>query len=133
MGANGYVGLFTITGGQGEAERVGGVQVTEGFFATLQVQPAIGRSFLPEEDRPGAPRVALITDGFWRRRYGADPAIVGSSITVNATAATVIGVLPPAFRHLEINPERPADVFMLFRSTRPRPIAAVISSGASAA
>ncbi len=115
MGANGYVGLFTITGGHGEAERVGGVQVTEGFFATLQVQPAIGRSFLPEEDRPGAPRVALITDGFWRRRYGADPAIVGSSITVNALPATVVGVLPPAFRHLEINPERPADVFMLFR------------------
>lgn len=115
MGANGFVGLFTITGGHGEAERVGGVQVTEGFFAALQVQPAIGRSFLPEEDRPGAPRVALITDGLWRRRYGADPAIVGSSITVNALPATVVGVLPPAFRHLEINPERPADVFMLFR------------------
>jgi len=115
MGANGFVGLFTISGGHGEAERVGGVQVTEGFFATLQVQPAIGRSFLPEEDRPGAPRVALITDGFWRRRYGADPSIVGSSITVNAVPATVVGVLPPAFRHLEINPERPAEVFMLFR------------------
>ena len=115
MGANGFVGLFTITGGNGEAERVGGVQVTEGFFATLQVQPATGRSFLPEEDRPGAPRVALITDGFWRRRYGADPSIVGSSITVNALPATVVGVLPPAFRHLEINPERPADIFMLFR------------------
>jgi putative ABC transport system permease protein len=115
MGANGFVGLFTITGGHGEAERVGGVNVTEGYFATLQVQPAIGRSFLPEEDRPGAPRVALITDGFWRRRYGADPAIVGSNITVNALPAMVVGVLPPTFRHLEINPERPADIFMLFR------------------
>ena len=56
-----------------------------------------------------------ISDGFWRRRYGADPSIVGSSITLNAQPATVVGVLPPAFRHLEINPERPADIFMLFR------------------
>jgi putative ABC transport system permease protein len=118
MGANGFVGLFTITGGRGEAERVGGVQVTEGFFATLQVQPSLGRSFLPEEDRPGAPRVAMLSDGFWRRRYGADPAIVGSTITVNATPATVVGVLPPTFRHLEINPERPADLFMLYRFDR---------------
>ena len=49
------------------------VQVTEGFFPTLQVQPALGRTFLPEEDRPGGARVAMISDGFWRRRYGADP------------------------------------------------------------
>ena len=112
-GANGWVGLFTITGGRGEAERVGGVLVTEGFFPTLQVQPAIGRAFLPEEDRPGAARVAMLSDGFWRRRYGADPGIVGSSITVNAAPATVIGVLPPTYRHIEVNPERPADVFML--------------------
>ena len=60
MGANGWVGLGTITGGRGEAERVGAVQVTEGFFPTLQVQPAIGRGFAPEDDRAGAARVALI-------------------------------------------------------------------------
>ena len=114
MGANGWVGLATITGGRGEAERVGCVQVTEGFFATLQVQPALGRLFLAEEDRPGAPRVALLSDGFWRRRYGADPGDRRPAITFNAMPVTVIGVLPRTFRHLEINPERPADVFMLF-------------------
>ncbi len=115
MGANGFVGLSTITGGQGEPDRVGAVQVTEGFFPTLQVQPALGRTFLREEDAPGAPRVAIISDGFWRRRYGADPAIVGQSILVNAVPTTVVGVLPATYRHLEINPERRADIFTLFR------------------
>ena len=115
MGAHGWVGLGTITGGRGEAERIGAVQVTEGFFPTLQVEPAIGRGFAPEDDRAGAGRVALISDGFWRRRYAADPAIVGQSIIFNALPVTVIGVLPPHFRHLEINPERAADIFTPFR------------------
>jgi putative ABC transport system permease protein len=115
MGANGFVGLATITGGRGEAERAGWVQVTEGFFPTLRIQPALGRAITAEDDRPGAARVALISDGFWRRRYGADPSIVGQSITFNAVPVTVIGVLPPTYRHLEINPERAADLFTPFR------------------
>jgi putative ABC transport system permease protein len=118
IGANGWVGLMTIAGGAGEAERVGAVLVTEGFFPALGVQPSRGRVFLPEEDRPGAPLVAMISDGLWRRRFGADPAIVGSTITVNATLATIVGVLPATFRHVEINPERPADLFMLHRFNR---------------
>jgi putative ABC transport system permease protein len=118
IGANGWVGLMTIAGGTAEAERVGGVLVTEGFFPTLGVQPSRGRLFLPDEDRPGAPLVAMVSDGLWRRRFGADPNIVGSSITVNATPVTVIGVLPATFRHVEINPERPADLFMLHRFNR---------------
>jgi putative ABC transport system permease protein len=122
MGANGFVGLFTIggpstplgAGGGGEAERVGGVNVTAGFFPTLGVQPALGRMFRPEEDRPSAEGVVLLSDGFWRRRFGADPSIVGASISLNARPVTVIGVLPASYRHVEINPERPADVFTLF-------------------
>jgi putative ABC transport system permease protein len=114
IGANGFVGLFTIGGGQGEAERVGGVNVTAGFFPTLGVQPALGRMFRPEEDTPNAETVVILSDGFWRRRFGADPSIVGKSILLNAEPVTVIGVLPASYRHLEINPERPADVFTLF-------------------
>ena len=110
-GANGWVGLLTIGGSQGEAERVGAVNVTAGFFPTLKVQPALGRVFTPEEDTPNAATVVLLSDGFWRRRFGADPSIVGKTITVNAAPATVIGVLPASYRHLEPNPERPADVF----------------------
>ncbi|HEX6164866.1 MAG TPA: ABC transporter permease, partial [Vicinamibacterales bacterium] len=115
MGANGFVGLATIGGGTGEAERVGSVQVTDGFFETLRVRPQIGRLFLPEDDRPGAPRVVVLSDGLWRRRFGADPAIAGRSITFNAVPVTVAGVLPADFRHIEINPDRPADVFSTFR------------------
>ncbi|MEJ7666423.1 MAG: ABC transporter permease [Hymenobacter sp.] len=53
MGANGFVGLATISGGRGEAERAGSVQVTSGFFSTLQVQPALGRLIAADDDRPG--------------------------------------------------------------------------------
>ena len=115
MGANGWVGLATVSGGRGEAERVGWVQVTEGFFPALRVQPAFGRTITADDDRPGAERVALISDGFWRRRFGADPAIVGRSISFNAMPLTIVGVLPATYRHLEINPERAADVFTAFR------------------
>src|SRR5262245_19318751 len=73
MGANGFVGLFTVTGGVGDAERVGGVNVTAGFFPTLGIQAAVGRLFTADEDRPGAPDLAVLSDGFWRRRYGSDP------------------------------------------------------------
>jgi putative ABC transport system permease protein len=111
MGANGWVGLFTVTGGQGEAERVGGVNVTLGFFPTLGVQPALGRLFTADEDRPGGPSTAILSDGIWRRRYGADPDIIGRAITINARPVTVVGVLPASYRHLEINPERPAEIF----------------------
>ena len=110
-GANGFVGLFTISGGQGEPERVGGVNVTSGFFPTLGVRPAFGRVFRPEDDTPDAETTIILSDGFWRRRFGADPAIVGTSITLNARPATVIGVLPAGYRHIEINPERSADIF----------------------
>ncbi len=115
MGANGFVGLATIGGGTGEAERVGSVQVTDGFFDTLRVRPQLGRLFLAADDQPGAARVVVISDGLWRRRYGADPTIVGGSITFNAVPVTVAGVLPADFRHIEINPDRPADVFSTFR------------------
>lgn len=115
MGANGWVGLATIGGGAGEAERVGSVQVTDGFFETLQVRPQIGRLFVAEDDRPGAARVAVLSDGVWRRRFGADPSMVGRAVTINAMPFTVIGVLPADFRHIEINPDRPADVFSTYR------------------
>ncbi len=111
MGANGFVGLATISGDTGEAERVGMVRVTHGFFETLQVLPPLGRGFTAADDQPESPSVVMLSDGFWRRRFGADPAIVGRAITMNARPATVIGVLPAAFRHLETNPERPADVY----------------------
>ena len=59
--------------------------------------------------------MVLISDGFWHRRFAADPGIVGQPITINAMPFTVIGVLPARYRHLEINPERAADIFTPFQ------------------
>ena len=115
MGANGLVGLATISGGTGEAERVGSVQVTDGFFDTLRCGRSSAGCFCAEDDRPGAARVAVLSDGLWRRRFGADPSMVGRAVTLNAMPFTVIGVLPADFRHIEINPDRPADVFSTYR------------------
>lgn len=58
----------------------------------LGVQAALGRTFRPDEEEPGKERVVLLTDGLWRRRYGADPAIVGQSLRVDGQPFTVIGV-----------------------------------------
>ncbi len=111
MGAHGYVGSATISGREGDAERVGMVRVTHGFFSTLGVQPALGRLISAEDDRPGAPKVALISDGYWRRRFAGAAGVVGAELRVNAEPHTVVGVLPPGYRHLEEDPDRSADVF----------------------
>ena len=89
---------FTMTS-NGEAEIVLGLQVTATFLPTLKVAPVLGRNFLDEEDRPGGnTRVVLLGDGFWRRAFGADPAVVGRTITLNSQPYTIIGVLPASYR-----------------------------------
>jgi putative ABC transport system permease protein len=72
-------GIYNLSGDI-DAERLVGRYVTPGFFGVLGVQPAIGRAFTPDEGTPGNDRVAIISDGVWRRRYGGDPDVVGSSI-----------------------------------------------------
>ena len=89
---------FTMTS-NGEAEIVLGLQVTATFLPTLKVAPVLGRNFLDEEDRPGGnTRVVLLGDGFWRRAFGADPTVVGRTITLNSQPYTIIGVLPASYR-----------------------------------
>ena len=83
----------------GEAEIVLGMQVTATFLPTLKVTPQLGRNFLDEEDRPGGnTRVVLISDGFWRRAFGADPNTIGRTISLNLQPYTIVGILPPTFR-----------------------------------
>ena len=118
LGAHGWVGYFTVAGRNREAERVGGVNVTGGFFPTLGVQPSAGRLFTADEDRPGGPRVVVLGHGFWQRRYGGDPGVVGRTVLLNARPATVVGVLPADYRHIEPNPEREADVFVPYQFDR---------------
>ena len=86
---------FDYTGGD-EPEVFYGSLVTEGFFETLGVGAARGRTFLPDEFRPGN-GVVVLTDGFWRRRFGGAPGILGRSLTLDGQPRTVVGVLPPGF------------------------------------
>jgi predicted permease len=82
----------------GQPERVMGVLVSGNYFDALGVTPALGRAFLPEEDRtPGAHPVAVVSYGLWSRRFGADPKLVGRAITLNTQSFTVIGVAPAEF------------------------------------
>ena len=69
----------------------------------------MGRDFLPEEELPNAPDVALISDGLWRRKYGADPNIVGKKLNIRGNPTIVIGVLPAGFRF----PDVKADIWEL--------------------
>ena len=91
---------FVLTG-EGEPEQVAGELVSDGYFDVIGVTPALGRGFAAEEDRLGGPAVVILTDRFWRRAFGADPDIVGRRISLDRTAHTVVGVMPPGFHGAE--------------------------------
>ena len=84
--------------GQETPEWLTGLQVSAGFFTTLQVQPILGRAFLPEEDQPGHDQVVILSHGIWQRRFGSDPTILGKHITLNDKSYSVVGVLPETFQ-----------------------------------
>jgi putative ABC transport system permease protein len=84
---------LTLSGGE-DPERVQGAAVSAGLFTMLGIAPALGRDIAPDDDVPGAAPVIVLTDQLWRRRYKADPAIVGQAIDVNGRPHTAIGVLP---------------------------------------
>src|ERR1035441_2868914 len=87
--------------GAGEPEQVSGEFVSASVLPVLGVTPFLGRNFLPEEDRQGAACAVMLTYGFWQRRFGADPNILGKSLTLNAVSCAVTGVLPFDFRFRE--------------------------------
>ena len=79
----------------GATERFAGVEASHELTRVLGVTPLLGRGFLPEEDRPGGPNaVVMLTEEFWRSRFGGDPAIVGRSVVLDEVPHTVVGVLP---------------------------------------
>ena len=87
---------FTLTG-QGDPERVRGGVATPNIFAALGKRPVLGRDFAADDAKPGAPRVALLTFGYWQRRFGGDAGVVGRSIALNEASVTIVGVLPQGF------------------------------------
>src|SRR5262249_21192622 len=85
---------FNLTG-VGEAERLNGQVITSDFFPALSIRLAFGRSFLPEEDRPGASGVVILSYGLWRRRFGSNPDVVGHSVKLDGQDRTVVGIAAP--------------------------------------
>jgi len=88
---------FNLTG-RGEPQRVAAARITANLVPTLGVAPALGRSFLSDEEKPGHNRVVLLSDGLWQRQFGGDRSIVNQTIQLNGESYTVVGVMPPGFQ-----------------------------------
>jgi len=97
-------------GYNGEPRWSQGQLVSGTFFPTLGVQPVLGRVLTPDDDRIGASAVAVISYGYWQRRFGRDPAILGRTITVNGVPVSIVGVGPPEF--YGVQPGRAVDVWL---------------------
>lgn len=113
-------GLNLITGG--EPEHVPSLRVSTNFFDVLKVPPQIGRGFVPEDAVDGAEKVVILGDALWRRRFGADPGIVGTTIRFGGEHRTVVGVMARGFdfiNHAEVwtplatDPENRASVYYI--------------------
>jgi predicted permease len=111
-----FEGSEDVTGGQ-QPERVEGVNGSFSYFSLLGVTPQIGRLFGPEDFVPGFAEKAVISDGLWRRAYGADPNVVGRTLRLDSDPHTIIGVLPPGFRHPGPTVAGDAEVFCAFGMT----------------
>ena len=87
------VGHWNLSGA-GDPERISGASVSPSFFRLLGVRPQLGRAFTEDESRSEGKPAVMLSDALWHNRYHADPNVVGQSITLDATAQTVVGVLP---------------------------------------
>jgi putative ABC transport system permease protein len=92
MGAIGAAS-FALTG-RGDPEQFNGSSITPSLFPLLGIQPVAGRAFLEGEDRPQSQPVAMISEGLWRQHFGADPKLIGATLTLNGIAYTVVGIAP---------------------------------------
>src|SRR5215470_17896874 len=105
-----FEGSENLTGA-GQPERVEGVNTSFSYFSTLGVIPQIGRLYGPQDFVPGFAPEAVISDGLWRRAYGADPNVLGRTIRIDNDPFTIIGVLPRGFRHPGPTTSGDAEVF----------------------
>jgi len=97
--------------GIGEPERVNIQFVTSDFFSLLGVKASLGRLFAPGEDEIGRAPIALVSEGFWKRKLGGTPDVLGKALTLDGTNATIVGVIPSSF-DLTVSSFRPADVYL---------------------
>src|SRR5688572_28417540 len=86
---------FNISEAGREPDRFPGVYISTNIFKMIGERPVLGRDFLPEDERPGALPVLIISHNIWQSRYGGDPNVLGRTVTINAFMPTIIGVMPP--------------------------------------
>jgi predicted permease len=101
---------INMSGGD-RPEQLQGIHVSYEFFSLFGAKPALGRTFTATEDRPGGADVVVLSNGLWKRRFGADPSVVGKAITLGGASYTVIGVLEPTFTFSSA-----ADVYLPFQA-----------------
>lgn len=87
---------LTVTG-TGATERIPAAGISSGFFETLGVQPALGRTILPDDEQAGWPQIVALSDGLWRRKFGGDPNVIGKTIYVEGKGMRIAAVMPPGF------------------------------------
>lgn len=88
---------FNLTG-RGEPQRVAAARISANLVPMLGVNPALGRTFVPEEEKPGKNKVVLLSDALWQKQFGGDRSIVNQTIQLNGDSYTVVGVMPPGFQ-----------------------------------
>ena len=103
-----YRGMIANLSGGDQPERLNGSLVSSDVFKAVGIEARVGRTFVPEDDRPGAPRIVVISERLWRSHFNADPSAVGQSITLNGEAHTIVGVMPAGMRF----PSRLTDVWL---------------------
>ena len=96
--------------GRGEPERVRRVEATANLFTALGSRPVLGRTFVEGEDQPGRDGVVVLGGGFWQRRFGGDPRVIGQAVTIDGQPRTIVGVMPEAFNFPAGS--RPYDVWL---------------------
>ena len=97
-------GSSSVTG-VASPEQVRSLDVTAGTLDALAVQPALGRWFSAKDDSPGGPQTVLLAHGYWQRRFGGDPSVIGRNLHVDGEPREIIGVMPRNFRFLDENPD----------------------------
>ena len=91
--------------GIAEPEQVPSMSVTHQILPMLGIEPALGRVFSPEDDSPGTPETVILGHGYWQRRFGGDPGVLGRTVSINGRPWEIIGVLPARLRFLSFDPD----------------------------
>jgi hypothetical protein len=99
-------------------EMIGGEMVGGDYFTVVGVKAALGRTLQPADDHPGAPRVIVLEDGLWRRRFAADPGVIGRTVNLGGDIFEVVGVMPPSFRGVDVPNVMPTAAWVPLSSTR---------------